>query len=327
LNRDLLTILVCPACRAGLLPGEEHPSVGAIESGFLRCSGCWHEYPIVRGVPRFVPEQNYAGSFGYQWNHFPRTQLDSSTGLPITRNRFFESAGWKPSEMANGLVLDVGCGSGRFAEVAVSTGARVVAVDYSTAVDAAVANLGTHDRIDVVQADVYALPFRPASFDFVYSLGVLQHTPDVKRAFMCLIDPLKGGGRLAIDLYPKIWMNILWPKYWLRPITRRLPKETLFRLIDRVTPLLLPISRMVARIPVVGRRLRYLVPVANYEGVLPLTEAQLHEWSVLDTFDMFSPAHDHPQSAKTLRSWMSEAGLAEAEVLRVGHLVGRGVRP
>jgi hypothetical protein len=67
--------------------------------------------------------------------------------------------------------------------------------------------------------------------------------------------------------------------------------------------------------------------VANYEGVYPLAPSQLREWAVLDTFDMFAPAHDHPQSAEDLQRWFREAGLAAVEVERLGFLVGRGRRP
>jgi hypothetical protein len=48
---------------------------------------------------------------------------------------------------------------------------------------------------------------------------------------------------------------------------------------------------------------------------------------VLDTFDMWSPIHDHPQSAATIGRWLAEAGLVDCEVYRVGHLVGRGRKP
>ena len=132
---------------------------------------------------------------------------------------------------------------------------------------------------------------------------------------------------MAVDLYPKLWKNIFWPKYWFRPITRRMQRERLFALVERAVKVLLPVSRAIGRIPAVGRQLRWLVPVANYEGIHPLDERQLYEWSVLDTFDMFAPAHDHPADAPTLQHWFEEDGLARIEVFRRGHLVGRAVRP
>ena len=70
-----------------------------------------------------------------------------------------------------------------------------------------------------------------------------------------------------------------------------------------------------------------MLPVANDEGTLPLTPTQLREWSLLDTFDWLAPEYDNPQSEATARQWMVQAGLAQIEVLRVGHLVARGVKP
>jgi hypothetical protein len=90
--------------------------------------------------------------------------------------------------------------------------------------------------------------------------------------------------------------------------------------------LLLPISLLLGRLPLVGRKLRFAIPVANYDGIYPLNRAQLKEWAVLDTFDMLSPAHDHPQGDRTLRAWLTRAGLREIQIIRPGHLVGRGVR-
>src|SRR5207244_9916564 len=142
---------------------------------------CGASYAIVGFVPRFVPAENYAGNFGFQWNRFSKTQLDSNTGVPISRQRLFGSSGWAPEDLAGKLVLDVGCGAGRFTEAALSAGARVVSIDYSSAVDACYNNFAPNPRLNVMQADIYALPFRPAQFDFIYCLGVLQHTPDVNR--------------------------------------------------------------------------------------------------------------------------------------------------
>lgn len=327
MNSDLLHVLACPDCRGALQLDVEREAEGEIESGTLRCAACPRTFPIVRFVPRFVPADNYSTSFGFQWNHFRRTQLDSSTGQPITRRRFFEQSGWQPEAMAGCWTLDVGCGAGRFAEVALGTGARLVAVDYSSAVDACRQNLGPERRLDVVQADVYRLPFQPRRFDFVYCFGVLQHTPDVQASFAALTAQLAPGGRVAVDLYPRIALNALWPKYWLRPITRRIPAERLFPLVTRMVNVLWPFSLALGRVPGVGRRLRHALPIANYDGLLPLTPAQLKEWAVLDTFDMLAPAHDHPQTAATLHAWFEEQRLADIEVARRGLVVGRGTQP
>jgi len=121
-------------------------------------------------------------------------------------------------------------------------------------------------------------------------------------------------------------LNIFWSKYWLRPLTKRVSQAHLFRSVQFLVRFLLPVSRAIARLPFIGSRLKYAIPVANYEGVFPLSNEQLKEWAVLDTFDMLGAAHDNPQSAPTLRKWLREAGLEQVEVFRVGHLVGRGIK-
>lgn len=327
MQHELVETLRCPVSgerfRATALVEQD----GRIRTGSLVTASNSHAYPIVEFVPRFVPEANYAGSFGLQWNRFRRTQLDSYSQLPISLERFYGFTGWTPEELAGKAVLDVGCGAGRFAEIALLAGAHVTAVDYSSAVDACWANHAFHPRLNVVQADAFALPFQPGHFDFVYCLGVLQHTPDPRRAFLSLAKQLRHNGKLAIDVYARLWLNVFWPKYWLRPVTRRLPVKHLFALVERLVPLLLPVSRALGRLPGLGRKLRHVLPIVNYEGVYPLSEAQVQEWALLDTFDMLSPAHDHPQSVETVRSWFAEAGLKDVSVARQGFVVGRGVRP
>jgi SAM-dependent methyltransferase len=295
-----------------------------VKTGWLVSEDGQHRYPIREGIPRFVPEANYADNFGFQWNRFRQSQLDSFSGQPISRDRFWKATAWEPSQLAGRRVLDAGCGAGRFAEIALEAGASVVAVDYSAAVDACYANLKHHPNLHVIQADIYAFPFAKGSFDFVYSLGVLQHTPDVSTAFAALPPMLRSGGRLCVDFYEKSWKTILLPKYWLRPITTRLRKDVLFTTLETVVPLALRVGRLLRRLPVLGESLTRLVPVANYIGILPLSEEQHVEWSLLDTFDWFGPQYDQPQTATTVRAWMVRAGLKDIEVLKAGHLVGRG---
>ena len=69
-----------------------------------------------------------------------------------------------------------------------------------------------------------------------------------------------------------------------------------------------------------GKRGPYKIP-----SIYPLNAEQLKEWALLDTFGMLAPKYDHPQpTAGRLRRWLRAAGLADVEVFRAGHLVGRG---
>jgi hypothetical protein len=91
--------------------------------------------------------------------------------------------------------------------------------------------------------------------------------------------------------------------------------------------ILLPVSLRIGRVPRIGRKLRYVIPVLNHEPDWPLTHEQVREWALLNTFDMLSPTYDHPQSAETLRGWFEEAGMTNIEVFRRGFNVGRAVKP
>lgn len=323
---DLLKILACPDCHGDLAVTVTRETADGIENGTLRCLSCGQTFPIVNHVPRFVPADSYANSFGFQWNKFRKTQLDSQSGLPISRDRFFKESRWTPAELAGKRVLDIGCGAGRFAEIALSTGANVVAIDYSSAVDACFANLGPHPRLSVIQADVYRLPIKAGSFDYVYCFGVLQHTPDPHRAVLALAPPLKEGARLALDFYPRLAANVLWPKYWLRPFTSHVRQERLFAMVQWLVPKLLPLARVLAAVPLFGRRLRYLIPIMMYYGVFPLTAEQHREWAILDTFDMLAPAHDHPQTAASVQAWLAEAGMRDIDAAREGLVIGRAIK-
>ena len=328
LKIDLLERLRCPktGTTLRLAEGATVDGAGEILEGVLVSTSGGHSYQIRNGIPRFVPQSNYADNFGMQWNRFARTQLDSHSGHRVSADRFWHATDWDPAALKGQWVLDVGCGSGRFAEIALGAGANVVALDYSSAVDACRANLKDWPNLHVVLGDIYALPFEKGAFSFVYSLGVLQHTPDVAESFARLPPMVAPGGRLCVDYYRKSWRSLLLPKYWLRPLTKRVPNETLFRGLQTALPLLLAVSNLVGAIPVVGKTLRRIVPVANFRGELPLSPQQHKEWALLDTFDWLSPEYDNPQTVEAAREMIERAGMKQIEVLMAGHLVARGVR-
>ncbi len=295
-----------------------------IYSGWLVSEDGNHRYPVFEGIPRFVPESNYADNFGMQWNLFAKTQLDSHSGHSISAERFWQATGWQPEELSGRWVLDAGCGSGRFAEIALNAGAKVVALDYSSAADACYANLRHHPCLHVIQGDIYALPFTPDSFPYIYSLGVLQHTPDVAGAFDALPPMLEPGGYLCADFYWNRLRTLMNPKYALRPFTKRMDQKKLFSWLVANVPTMLRMSQALDRVPLAGRFLKRIIPVVNYTGIYPLSQKQLEEWALLDTFDMLAPAYDKPQSVATVTQWFRQAGINDVEVFHWGHLVGRG---
>jgi SAM-dependent methyltransferase len=129
-----------------------------------------------------VPVENYAANFGLQWNRFRQTQLDSYTGLSLSRQRLFLASGC-PTCLEGQLILEAGSGAGRFTEVLLETGAEVFSFDYSNAVEANASNNGEQPNLHLFQGDIFNIPFSKESFDEVICIGVLQHTPDPQRAF------------------------------------------------------------------------------------------------------------------------------------------------
>src|SRR5215210_3219589 len=92
MKRQDLTLFCCPECRGSL---ELHATreQSEVEEGNLTCQKCGKRFEIVRSIPRFVPMENYAASFGYQWQAFARTQVGGEQ-TRISRIRFDATAGW-----------------------------------------------------------------------------------------------------------------------------------------------------------------------------------------------------------------------------------------
>ena len=326
MNIKLLNFLRCPATGSQLKLEFAEYENDRVRTGWLVTPDGKHKYPVRNFIPRFVPESNYADNFGMQWNMFSKTQLDSYSGHPISADRFWKATGWKPEDIAGKWVLDCGCGAGRFAEVALNAGANLIAIDYSSAVDACYANLKSHPNLNLIQGNIYELPIVKGLFPYVYSLGVLQHTPNVEQAFKSLPVMVMPNGKLCVDFYERNFKSKLLPKYWLRPFTKRMNQKKLFSLLQKWVPRLYPLSVSIGKIPIIGGLLKRVVPIANYKGILPLNDKQLKEWALLDTFDWLSPEFDNPQNVATIKKWFNEMSFNKIEVFKESHIVGRGIK-
>jgi len=308
MKTSALETLVCPSDKQSLVLVDEKLLESEIESGKLKCTQCNKEYPIQHGVPNFTNENNYTDNFGFQWNTFSQTQLDSHTGIPISKDRFFQVTDW-PSDCSNLIGIEVGSGAGRFTEIAASTGIELFTLDASTAIYANKKNNGSKFKnINFIRADLRSLPFKDHAFDKALCLGVIQHTPNPKNSFQLISKLIKlKNSSFAFDVYSKTWETYFWSKYWLRPITKRMPQKTLFSLIQMLTPFMIFVHDCMRFIPFVGRKMAYLlVPVCNYKYSFPLNKKQNKEWAILDTFDMLSPEFDIPCSIDEINTWVNE---------------------
>lgn len=295
---------LCPNCKASEL-------ISTDSNQCLKCQNCHNKYPVIKNIPRLVPMDNYSESFGYQWNIHQKSQLDSYTGRTISENRLKKIASWINQDLSGTLILEAGSGAGRFTEVLLKTKAEILSFDYSLAVDANSRNNGSNKNLHLFQGDIFNIPFKPESFDIVLCLGVIQHTPDPKKAFLSLANQVRAGGKIYIDVYTRSWHHWLQWKYLLRPITKKIKKETLYNLLQIIVPILLPVVKFMKRY--FGKLGARLMPIVEYSE-LNLKKMHNLEWAILDTFDMYSPAHDHPKSLKEVKQWIMEAKLVEEQV-------------
>jgi SAM-dependent methyltransferase len=294
-TEEIVGILRCLHCQSRL----------SQEAAALVCPQCSSRYPVVNGVPRFVEQQFYTGSFGFQWLKHDKTQLDNESSRRSEKD-FISRTRFRPEDLAGKLVLDVGCGMGRYAEVATKWGARVVGIDLSQAVEAARRNLADRDAT-IFQADAFRLPFAPESFDYIYSLGVLHHTPDCEAAVKNLPRFLKPGGELAVWLYSGYnpWYRF---SDFYRKLTRRMSPRVLHTLCYGTIPLY-GLHQGLRKIPLVGR------PASGaLRLLLPMSFNPDSQWRVLDTFDWYSPWYQSKHTYEEVFRWFESCGMEELTV-------------
>lgn len=301
-------------------PGTDHRLLlrsavienGQVRSGQLVDEKDNTEFPVRDFIPSFVRDSGYVANFGFQWQRHANLQLDSFNGSTYSRDRLYRTAGWDSDRRLEGnLVLEAGSGAGRFTEILARTGATIYSFDYSEAASANFANNGRRREVAIFRADIYAMPFMKKQFDYVFCLGVLQHTPRVHDSFRCLADMVRPGGQLVVDVYPRTWRHLLHWKYLLRPFTTRMKPETLYRVVSHCVPRLIPLAGSLHRVG--GRVLRRLVPIMD-QSDKNLAPEHRREWAILDTFDALGARYDQPQSGATIRKWFREAGFREVIV-------------
>lgn len=325
-------------------------SSGETMEGLLTCNKCGRAYPIIGGIPRLLPDDLRSSLLKYHGDFFDRYPQARLAALPrgasapdeFARNKqktyssfSFQRIELKPPDvrfakdwmehfdrrikpltgrdLSGKLGLDAGCGFGRHLYCASSYDAEMVGIDLSEGVQRAFeANWG-NPRVHVVQGDIYRMPFRPGSFDFAISFGVLHHLPDPRKGFQSVTRAVREGGDVAIWVYGykgMRWTYRLSHFRTLRRITNKLPHSFQYAICAVIAALLEVVLWTPSRIFSRFRLTRPLVerlPAQN-------NARQPFAMKVTAVFDRLGTPityfHDHDE----LVDWFKEADFEDVNV-------------
>ena len=305
--RWVLDVLVCPACRDGLVVRVLSPDGRDGVLGHTDDDPCREVYPVISAVPRLLmgparsqlarERADWFGSspfatavahwrapiepmaadldlvarFDDEWRSF------SNVGTSEQRlifDRYFDIV--PRSLLGEGrLVLDAGCGGGRWAYQVQRAGARVVALDLGRSIEVAERNTHPTGRVVCVQADIRTLPVRSAAFDLAYSLGVLHHLDSTEDAVRGLASAVRPGGAVLLYLYYALdnrslaFRALFAAADAVRQVVSRLPQSAAVAVTTAVAAIVyLPLARLASALRAAGlRRLAGAVPLSFYSDL------------------------------------------------------------
>lgn len=273
-----------------------------VKTGYIRSKDC--EYVIRNGIPRFVTSQGYSGNFGMQWKRWPKIQYESqNVGSKMegyTKDMWEKINNCEVSSIKdNKVVLDVGCGSGRFIDLFKDSDNLIIGLDFSNSIEVVAEIFGHRDNYLLIQADALNMPLKDEVVDIVYSIGVLHHTPSPNSGLAEMARVCKSNGNIALAVYGKGSHY----DYFLVSALRRSFNKTypifgyLFPLLYSyiVVSILYPIHKY---LPLIGKVLK---------KILPFIYIPSFKWSLLDTFDSLTPSFQSTHTSFEVFNWFERS--------------------
>ena len=120
-----------------------------------------------------------------------------------------------PEKIQNKKILEIGCGLGAHTEELIRYKAKVTSIDIAPkSVEITRRRLKLKGLLgNVLEADAENLPFPDNYFDYIWSWGVIHHSPDTKKCAQEIERVLSPKGKLYIMLYHRNslynWMNVI----------------------------------------------------------------------------------------------------------------------
>ena len=273
---DIPTYLCCPNCRGELTFKSKKQVV---------CKNCQATFTRNGETYQFVNMHDVG--FNTRWAEHPKPQAN-------TINQLLDKTGWKQEDFQGKTILDAGCGCGRFLQLCQEWGGETIGIDSS---EQAIASTKSNCQPGtlLLRADLLHVPLKNSMVDMAFSIGVLHHTPDPKKAFLEVARTVKPGGELAIWVY---CCPVSDPKY--------LPLSEFFH---AVTSACSPDKLHAACA-------KYAVAIRDVlkpnwgplEQIIRPTYSEDNEECISDNFDWHTPQYRSWHTYEEVREWFAEAG-------------------
>ena len=254
-------------------------------------------------------DSSTVSSFGEEWNAFHQFAEDEMMRLG---DEYFDIV---TSEMLNSSssVLEVGCGSGRFLKYLCNKVHYIVGVDPSDAIFASDHLVGKKDNVCLVKASANNLPFEKESFDFVYSIGVLHHIPDTRKAMQACVDQVKPGGYFFTYLYYDLDnRGVLFRSLYN---FSNLIRKGISRMKGKPKRMICDVLAVSVYMPFIGfsRFLKMVGVKEKYRSKIPLFGYENKSFYIIrnDSLDRFGTPLEQRFSRKEIQDMMEQTGLEQ----------------
>ncbi len=314
---ELLEKLVCPKCFHELKPDQNTALIdNIIIDGSLICENCLASFHVRDGVPIFSPTTSFEpvkNSFDAQWKLKLKGAFESDNQAYLQNsdtfiNRLEDDITQLKSDVQ--FFIDVGCGSctAIHALAQANPDIQFIAVDFAANSLREISKKSTLNNVHYISADLSELPFTDRSFEVVWSIGVLHHTPSTSNSFKSVSRLTKPGGVFRTFIYiednSSVWYLI---------------RDVLFLGVGHKlpSPLLYWLCRILAVV-------MFFWPNAPGLDTLACTKKEYYKGLVFFLYDTITPEIQNRHNQCEVHLWYKSSGYSIINTNPAGHY--RGVR-